>query len=142
MQVKDINKKALLSELLKFRKFHEDRSIPEDVLGAEPYAKIIEKIQMNGIIVEANPLWDEISNLVLHWSPDFKRKLILLTEGKISLQDYRLALLIKLGIRPTDISLLIGKARGTVNSRRQNLGLKLFGEKKSMKLVDKIISLL
>lgn len=142
MQVKDINKKALLSELLKFRKFHEDCSIPEDVLGAEPYAKIIEKIQMNGIIVESNPLWDEISNLVLDWSPDFKRKLILLTEGKISLQDYRLALLIKLGIRPTDISFLIGKARGTVNSRRQNLGLKLFGEKKSMKLVDKIISLL
>lgn len=142
MQVKDINKKALLSELLKFRKFHEDRSIPEDVLGAEPYAKVIEKIQMNGIIVESNPLWDEISNLVLDWSPDFKRKLILLTEGKISLQDYRLALLIKLGIRPTDISFLIGKARGTVNSRRQNLGLKLFGEKKSMKLVDKIISLL
>lgn len=117
-------------------------SLPDWVLLSDTYGVILEYILKQKIIGETNPLWDKISELVETISPDFKKKLIYLTDGKLSCADYHTSLLIKLAISPTKISFLLGKSRSTINSRRETLGLKILKERKTLTFIDRIISAL
>lgn len=87
-------------------------------------------------------LWRKLEESVIDSSREFKYRLNLLTGGKIKTQDYHVALLIKCGISPTNISILIGRAKGTVSYRREALCEKVFGEKYGVKVIDDVIRLL
>ena len=75
-------------------------------------------------------------------SPNFKSNLHLLTGGKLSVQDYRLALLIKCGVTPTQLISLLGRTKGTISYRRETLCYRVFEEKLGSKVIDGIIRLL
>lgn len=113
--------------------------IHNDILKSEPYKTIQHLISEDRIIVENNPLWNELETIVLSVSPAFKENLTLLFGASLKTQDYHLALLIKCGIKPSNICILLGKVKGTISSTRKNLGYKLFEENLSAKDVDIII---
>ena len=74
--------------------------------------------------------------------PDFKANLRLLTQSRLTSLDLHTALLIKCHFTPTQMSVLLGRSKGTIVSRRETLSLKIFDEKIGTKVIDGIIRLL
>ena len=58
---------------------------------------------------------------------------------KISEYEYRLCLLLKIGVRPADISILTNKERNSVSSARKRLYKKAFGKDAEPKMWDEFI---
>lgn len=112
------------------------------ISDSEVYIKIQNSIKENKILNESDPLWNEIENIVREESPNFKSNLLLLTSGKLSTIDYQTALLIKCGIRPSQMVILLAKSNGAIISRRESLSFKIFGERLNIKTIDSIIRLL
>lgn len=112
------------------------------ILESETYAKL-QKLATDGeFIADNSNLWTELENLVLECSPDFIKKLRLLTVGNLTIYDLHTALLIKCGIQPTQMSVLLNRSKGTIVSRRESLCMKVFDEKLGTKVIDSIIRLL
>lgn len=112
------------------------------ILQSEAYLSLQTFISEDKVIPEQSPLWKKLENAVTESSPNFKSNLHLLTGGKLSVQDYRLALLIKCGVTPTQLISLLGRTKGTISYRRETLCYRVFEEKLGSKVIDGIIRLL
>lgn len=84
-------------------------------------------------------LWNKIDRTVKESSIDFRKKLELLTNYRLTEDEYRTSLLIKLGMTPTQISRLLLKTKGTISSRRDRLCQKMFDTRMGVEFVDKVI---
>ncbi len=82
--------------------------------------------------------WEELRKAINEVSPDFDQKLSELC--KMSEKDYRLCLLLKVGISLSDIKEFINLTSSGVCSARNKLYGRAFGEKKHPEEWDKIIS--
>lgn len=112
------------------------------LLLSKAYATLQDFIREEKVIVESSGLWAELEQAVVATSPDFRYRLQLLIGGNLKASDYHMALLIKCGVTPTQMTKLVGKAKGTISYRREALCIKIFGEKKGVKIVDDVIRLL
>ena len=112
------------------------------ILQSEAYLSLQAFISEDKVIPEQSPLWKKLEIAVIDSSPNFKSNLHLLTGGKLSAQDYRLALLIKCGVTPTQLISLLGRTKGTISYRRETLCYRVFEEKLGSKVIDGIIRLL
>lgn len=118
------------------------REIPAAILQSEAYKELQSYIASGKIIPLDSQLWESMEAAVVGSSPNFKYNLQLLTGGNLSAQDYRLALLIKCGVTPTQLISLLGRTKGTVSYRREALCYKVFDQKLGSKVIDGIIRLL
>lgn len=116
--------------------------IPSAILRSEAYQELQSYVAGGKIIPLDSSLWEQMEAVVIECSPNFKYNLQLLTGGNLSSQDYRLALLIKCGITPTQMISLLGRTKGTVSYRREALCYKVFDQKLGSKVIDGIIRLL
>ena len=123
---------------------NENKSIktPAAIEESDVYKTISQYIQGKQVIPEEHKLWSEIEDIVIKSSPDFKYRLQLLVGDELKKSDLHMALLIKCGIKPTNISILVGRAKATIAYRRETLGTKFFGRKMDISTIDKIIRLL
>lgn len=136
-------RERLKNELLELqRESGSENQVSPIIYKSEAYSEVQEYIKKGKVIPESNLLWRKLEESVIDSSREFKYRLNLLTGGKIKTQDYHVALLIKCGISPTNISILIGRAKGTVSYRREALCEKVFGEKYGVKVIDDVIRLL
>ena len=53
-----------------------------------------------------------------------------------------MALLIRCGLKPTEVAILLGRSKGALSSRRGYICEMIFGEKLGVKVMDDIIWLL
>ena len=81
--------------------------------------------------------WSLLRDAVNEVSPDFDKKLSELC--KMSEKDYHLCLLLKTGIPLSDIKKIVALSSSGVNSARNKLYIRAFGEKKHPEEWDKII---
>lgn len=133
----------LRDELLSIYNKDEKRTeIPAGILQSEAYKELQSHVATGKIIPLDSQLWESIASAVIDSSPNFKYNLQLLTGGNLSAQDYRLALLIKCGVTPTQMISLLGRTKGTVSYRREALCYKVFDQKLGSKVIDGIIRLL
>lgn len=133
----------LRDELLSIYNKDEKRTeIPAGILQSEAYKELQSYVAAGKIIPLDSQLWESIAYAVIDSSPNFKYNLQLLTGGNLSAQDYRLALLIKCGVTPTQMISLLGRTKGTVSYRREALCYKVFDQKLGSKVIDGIIRLL
>ena len=123
---------------------NENKSIktPSAIEESDVYKTISQYIQGKQVIPEEHKLWSEIEDIVIKSSPDFKYRLQLLVGDELKKSDLHMALLIKCGIKPTNISILVGRAKATIAYRRETLGTKFFCRKMDISTIDKIIRLL
>lgn len=133
----------LRSELLGiYNKDKRQVEIPSAILKSEAYKELQSYVASGKIIPLDSQLWEQVESAVIESSPNFKYNLQLLTGGNLSSQDYRMALLIKCGITPTQMISLLGRTKGTVSYRREALCYKVFDQKLGSKVIDGIIRLL
>lgn len=116
--------------------------LPSDIYNTSAYAKLKRYIETEKEIKEDDVLWSELENVVLESSPNFKRNLKLLLEGKLSFYDLHTALLIKCGMTPEQMSILFNRTKGAISSRRGDMCRRMLDEKLGNKVVDGIICLL
>lgn len=92
-------------------------------------------------MAEGRPLpeasWAEVAALVDETYSGFTEKLYSLC--RMSQQDYRVSLLIKLRLQPKDIATLTAHSKESVSSTRSRLYFKVFGKKGSTKDWDDFI---
>lgn len=116
--------------------------IESKVLESPTYLSLQQLIAQGNPLKENDPLWEELEKLVTSVSPEFRKKLTLLTDGKLSVAEFQLALLIKCAIRPSHMLILLGRTNGALISRRNVLAKKIFDHKVSAKDFYKLIRLL
>ncbi|MDE7350071.1 MAG: hypothetical protein K2N25_03310 [Muribaculaceae bacterium] len=98
------------------------------ILQSEAYLSLQAFISEDKVIPAQSPLWKKLESAVTESSPNFKSNLHLLTGGNLSVQDYRLALLIKCGVTPTQLISMLGRTKGTISYRRETLCYRVFEE--------------
>lgn len=139
----DKARELLKKELLELQKQGiTKKEIPEQIKTSSTYEKLQNYIINQKLITDTDSLWVELETIVLEVSPKFKSRLYLLAGEQLKKDAYHLALLIKCGIRPTELSILTGRTKGAISSRRGHLCSKIFGKKYGASVMDDIILLL
>ncbi len=119
--------------------FHGEVPVDPSILNSEIFAVITDLIQ-NGRCM-TDEIWDRLHDTIEKYSPLFFSRLQILT-GSIDFNEVRLAMLLKCGIRPTDIATLLCKTKGAITYQRKVLCRKLFGEDVSVAYSDSILRIL
>jgi hypothetical protein len=133
----------LRHELLSLQQSGNDSAeILHDIINHPTYHKLQQYIETNKVITDRDAIWGDIEKMVCTYSQNFKSRLMLLTNGKLTSDDYRIALLIKCGVTPTQLTKLIGRTKGTVSYKRSMLCMRIFDQKLGAKIIDDIIRLL
>lgn len=136
-------RKQLQNELMKVYKNATDYpKVPDSILKSKALSKLQDAIRQDKIVNERDPLWQELEQVVLEASPDFRIKLNLLTFGNIKADDLHVALMMKCGIKPKHMSILLGKSNGALISRRTSLCVKVLDDKYKADVINHIICLL
>lgn len=113
--------------------------LSSEIGNSRAYAELQEHIKEKRAIPDTSPLWGELHSVIIEASPNFDRRLQLLSPGKIKTDAYRIMLLIKCGVTPTQLCVLIGRAKGTLSTRRRILGLKFTDNEISPTMFDNLI---
>ena len=116
------------------------QSVPDEILTSDIYFRILQNIR-NKTCIE-DQMFDELKGIVLSVSPQFVNNLMILTKGKLTTEELHLSLLIKCGIRSTDLTVLFGLSNGAIISRKRILGSKALDRQESTKVITSIIRLL
>lgn len=136
-------KERLKAQLLELRANCSDKyEVPPCILSSEAYAKLQEYISEERAIPENSPLWNNLLETVAQCRPDFKYRLQLLTGGRLKPNDFHLAVLIKCGVTPTQLTILMARTKGTISYHRQALCMRIFNENLGANAMDSIIHLL
>ena len=114
-------------------------SVRQGILCSEAFRRLEEVIRKQKSIPDSDDLWGELAMAVEKDSPDFKVCLATLTNCKMSNADFQIALLIRCGISPSNMAILLNRTKSTISSRRSSLCCKIFGPGQSIKLLDPII---
>ena len=114
-------------------------AIPSAILESEVYEKIQRNIRDGAIINESSPIWDELEKTILLSSSKFKSNLYVLSRGDLKSSDLHMALLIKCGVSPANIAILVGRSKSTITFRRKDMGKKFFDQDLDANSVDELI---
>lgn len=117
-------------------------TVPSQIIESEVYGLLQLYVKDGKVIPQDSPIWEELSDTISSVSPNFKRSLTVLMNGKTTKNDYETCLLIKCGVGPTGMGILLGKSPGAIVSRRDSISQKIFDEKIGTKLIDIVIRLL
>lgn len=136
-------REKLRNDLMSLYESPDERSaVSPVILQSESYLAVLDLIRSGVLIKEDDALWSSLEKTVLSSSPKFKSNLNLLTLGKLTVIDLHTALLIKCGIKPSQMTTLLGKSNGAIISRRESLCLKVLDKNLGVKVIDRIIRLL
>ena len=113
--------------------------VQADILDSEILRKINRYISDNKTIPDNNRIWTELEEAILSASPLFKERLHLLVGENLKPHDYHVVLLIRCGITPSQMTILLGRTKGTISYRRKHVCEILLGEKIDSQFIDDII---
>lgn len=111
------------------------------ILASHIYGNLKEKIELRNFISNSEDLivYKNLEELIESVSSGFFYRLRILTEDKITASEQRMAMLMKCGFSPLQISILFGREKNTISTHRRNLAFKIIGQKKADKALDLII---
>lgn len=110
-----------------------------DIFHSDIYHQLTKKLKEGKGITENEELWSKIEETIESASPGFKYRLQILTEGKLTAAELKVALMIKCGFSPTQTAILINRTKNTVSSQRVSIARKILGANASSKMIDAII---
>ena len=126
-----------LESLCRSRKDRE--SLSPLIADSEAYAKLQEHIASLTVIPDKSPLWEGLRTVVSNASPNFDRHLRLLSDGRIKPIDYHILLLVKCGVTPKQLCVLMAKSKATLSYHRKTIGIKWLGNEVDPRLFDNLI---
>ncbi len=142
MDIKHVRERLIANLFGILNKSPEHQPVPEGITDSDAYCELMACLAREQIIVDNNPLWNELESVLMSVYKNFKKRFLILVGSKPKILDYHIAILIKCGLTPSDMSILVPLSKGGLSSRRIRLGMKLFGKKLPTDTVDKLIQLL
>ena len=121
---------------------NDSKEIPLELLQSEAYKNLLKMISEGKELKDFDRLWTELEETLSKCSPKFRENLQLLVGGKLSSYDLHTAILIKYGVTPTQMAVLLNRSKGTISSRRESLSIRIFDKKIGVRVIDGIIRLL
>lgn len=112
------------------------------ILESDAYKEIQKLIEKEKPLGDDSKIWERLEKVIKENSPKFETNLRLLTGGKLTKLEYKTAMLIKVGVTPTQMLTLLAKSKGTISSRRESICLKVFDQKMGNKVIDDVIRLM
>ncbi|MDE5790136.1 MAG: hypothetical protein K2H96_02760 [Muribaculaceae bacterium] len=111
------------------------------ILSSQIYRILKEKIESRNSITNSEEVtvYKSLEELIESVSSGFSYRLRILTEDRITASEQRMAMLMKCGFSPLQISILFGREKSTISTHRRNLSFKITGQKKADKSLDLII---
>lgn len=109
------------------------------ILNSDAMRTITRYLDEKKPISDGSPIWTEIERTVMSASPRFREHLQLLAGRKLKMQDYHVALLIRCGVTPSQMTVLLGRTKGTISYRRRHLCELVMGESTYSPSIDSII---
>ena len=136
-------REELRNNLIRLYDLNEDKEWrTKEFIDSKAYKKLQTLINGSESIKEQDPLWNELETTLLKFYPDFKSNLQVLLRGRLSLSELQTSILIKYGVSPNQMAILLNRSKNTIVSRRNTIGLKIFDEKMPPKIIDSIIRIL
>lgn len=135
-------REKLRDELLGLSQQKPKAAVSEALLSSAPYERLQGYLNEGKIILDTDPVWEELEREVLKVYPNFRNNFNLLSRGLHTDLDYKTALLVKYGINQQTMTRLLGRAKNTIATRKNNLSLRLLDQKINNKVVDNILRLL
>lgn len=132
----------LRAELIQKNEEMPNAPVSSIIKNSAVYKIIIEQIHHKAAISDNSDIWKKLNNLIARTNPGFKKTLSLLSVSNLSQSEYHTLMLIKCGISPTDMCILLSRTKGTISKRREILCNKIMGEKLGTQNFDNIIRLL
>lgn len=114
-------------------------AVKESIILSDLYSRLENLIAKNKCIPDSDSPWEELAQLVAVDSPDFRTRLNTLTYCKITDSEFRIALLIRCGITPSSMAILLNRTKSTISSRRSTLSYKIFGSENNIKMLNSLI---
>ena len=113
------------------------------ILKSDEYKTIQEHLMGTGkSISDTDPIWNQIFDLISLSNPNFWPKINQLFGATPKPHERQTIALIRCGITPSQMVILLGKTKGTISSRRESLCIKIFGAKTDIRAIDNAIRLL
>ena len=111
------------------------------ILSSQVYCNLKERIESRNSITtsEETAVYNSLEELIESVSSGFFYRLRILTEDRITASERRMAMLMKCGFSPLQVSILFGREKNTISTHRRNLAFKITGLKKADKALDLII---
>lgn len=132
----------LKKELLNLYKKNPQTTLSNQITESDAFHKLQKYITTNQFLPYENSLWNELEEIILKSSPNFKNNLQLLTQSRLTSIDLHTAILIKCQVTPGQMAILLKRSKGAIVSRRESLCLKIFEKNLGTKIIDGIIRLL
>ena len=109
------------------------------IAESEAYAVLRDHIENQRTIPDASPLWEKLHQAVTEAAPNFDKRVMLLSDGKVKDIDRKIMLLIKCGATPSQLSFLVAKSKPTLSYHRKMLGIRWLDNEIDPRLIDNLI---
>ncbi len=139
---KDKLRQRLIDEISSLCDRRATPEMPSGVLESDAYGGLERHLISEQCIPEASVLWKDLERLIDSYWPKFNSNVSLLLKGRMTEHEYRLVILIKLGMSPRQLCVLTGREKGTISKRRGILCQKMLGVKGPTMYIDRFIRLL
>lgn len=113
--------------------------VEDRIINTAVYIQLRELISGHHVVSEDNLIWGNIESTV---GDTFKSNLYMLTNGNLSKAEFHTALLVKCGIKPSEICVLLGRTKGAISCRRETISRKIFGFNIGARALDAVIRML
>ena len=113
-----------------------------EMLDSANYKELQSTLSGGKSIGVANKIWSRLTDDAERIYPNLRITLDRLSGGRMTVQEWRLALLIKLGLSPNQCAVIMAMSPGSITYHRNKLAEKLFSEKSYCRELDSIIYLL
>ena len=113
--------------------------VPSEISQSPVYTRLKDYLSKGMPIPEKDELWQDLKKTILGHNEKFLYHLNLLTGNDIRETHLRVCLLIKCGMTPTQMGILLGRTSGAISSRREQLCIRIFGRKMGNKVMDDIV---
>lgn len=138
---KNTLKKELLAKLESITDYSSNKPIIDEELQKSNVIKKINTILAKKQCIISNPtILKKLEQTIITSCPDFKNNLMILSDNKMNDNEYEVALLIRAGLQPKNIAILLNRTKSTISDRRTSLTKKIFGSSEKNLRLDIIIS--
>ena len=132
-------RRDLLQELHSLGRLNSSSSKKDDGMLDSLIVKELRNMLGTGKTIRNN-MWEKIEIAVLTATPDFKSTLSILTLDKMTEIEYHVALLLRCGLKPKEISSLVSRGKSAITDRRRSLSRKIFGDSVKKGDLDNLIA--
>ncbi len=109
------------------------------IAESKAYASLMACVAEDRAVPISSPLREELHRVVSKASPDFDKRVQLMSGGKVKVIDLRIMLLIKCGVTPSQLSTLVAKSKATLSYHRKMLGLQWLDNDLDPRLIYNLI---